>query len=167
MGNKYLTKNKKNVYMDDFKNLLSLEIDFWKIDNQELKDILININKNQNIQTLYSKFVDKSNAFDCSSYLTFTYSKKVELNVFRFLVPFFVNEYNFNSNRIISRCNYDFYQPKINLNYEKKSKKFGAGCVDNIDYFKINHIKISLESSSLKIHNEFWKDLKIKFNELT
>lgn len=166
MNNQYLTEYKKKIYMEDFKNLLLTDREFWKIDNDELKKILIHINTNPNIQTLYSKYTSSSKPTETSSYLTFAYSKKVELKIFRELIPFFMNNYNSNSTKYMSSCNYDFSLPKINLNFENKSEKFGIGCTDDINYFKINNIKINLESEFSKVHNDFWNDLKIKFNEL-
>lgn len=166
MNNQYLTKNRKETYMKDFNNLILLKKDFWEIDNLELKQILIDINKNPEVQTLYSKYSNSSNPNDTLSYLTFTYSKKIELKIFRNLIPFFINYYNLSSSRLVSTCDYDFYIPQNNKNFAPNSQKLGIKCTDDINYFKINHIKINLKSENTKNHINFWNDLRVKFDDL-
>ena len=51
----YLTRELKEYYITDFQKLLSFkDSEFWDID-EGLIDILIQINANTNVQTLYSK----------------------------------------------------------------------------------------------------------------
>lgn len=51
----YLTPELKEYYMNDFNNnVLKCEDEFWDLD-EGLQDILININKSDKIQTLYSR----------------------------------------------------------------------------------------------------------------
>jgi len=166
MTNKYLTKKRKEYYMIDFQNLLKFERDFWEVDNMDLKQILIDINQSPNIQTLYSKYSNKSNPNNNTSYLEFTYTSKIELTLFREIIPHFINYYNLNSTYYQSTCNYDFSLPKENNNFELDSPKFGINCTDDKDYFKINHLRIKLNSNMSKVHDDFWKDLKSKLTEL-
>ncbi len=166
MTNQYLTEKRKKWYMKDFYSLLKVERDFWKIDNSILKEILIEINENPNIQTLYSKYSDKNNPDDKSSYLTFAYTKKVELILFRNVIPHFIDFYNLKSSSNKSICNYDFFAPKENLNFDINSPKFGIKCTDDKNYFRINHIRLNLESYSSQTHKDFWDELKLKFSDL-
>ena len=166
MNNMYLTKVKKDWYMKDFRILLKSNKDFWKMDNEKLKAILIKINGNTNIQTLYSKHLDTNLNSNNNSYLEFSYTLKVELELFRFVIPHFIDTYNLNSNYGESVCNYNFYFPKENPNFKDNSIKFGINCIDNKNYFKINHIRINLENYNPKMHIEFWNDLKLKLSEL-
>ncbi|ESU26568.1 hypothetical protein FLJC2902T_25400 [Flavobacterium limnosediminis JC2902] len=157
---KYLDENLKKYYINDFNNLLKLEKYFWEIDNQTLKNVLCSINMNNSIQTLYSKYSNSQK--DKCSYITFCFTKNIELKLFREIIPYFIENYNFSDNS----CFYEFNFPKLNPNYEDNSIKFGIMCTDDIDYFNINHITITLESYNRKVHEDFWNDIKNKFVEI-
>jgi hypothetical protein len=79
----YLNSRLKKKYMDDFMNrVLPFDgTEAWKLD-RGLADILVSINKNSNIQTIYSKkdsFI--SPGFLHESYLEFCYTPEIELKV--------------------------------------------------------------------------------------
>jgi hypothetical protein len=162
MQNIYLDKAKKKYYMDDFNALLNLTIEFWKLDNG-LKDILIKINTNENIQTLYSKRHGLNDFFDDDSYLMFSYYEEVELQLFRFILPDLILRYN---NRPKSTLYYVFSFPNVNSNFADSTNNLGLGCTDDKNYFFINHLSIYLKSSVLDIHNEFWIELEDKLSNL-
>ncbi len=166
MRNSYLNKIRKKSYMKDFNNLLELELDFWELDSPELKEILRNINTNDFIQTLYSQSMPQGNPGKKTSYLTFAYNASVELEVFRNIIPHFIQNYNYNSGSKYAVCWYNFSLPKENENYNKGSKKLGLASTDNKNYFMINHIHLNLECENFQIHTEFWNDLNLKLSTI-
>ena len=162
MTNIYLTKQKKSYYSKDFESLLHCKDSEWGVDMQ-IKEILISINKNESIQTIYSKL----NKFELNmidndlSYLEFCYSENIELELFRNTIPFFISKYNVDCE---AQCYYLFNKPEKNINYIENAEKTGLGCLDDINYFNINNIGIYLRSKNKKIHTHFWNDLKVKLS---
>ena len=156
MNCKYLDPKLKERYMIDFKKLLSITKPTWKLD-PGLRDIFIKINSNEHIHTLYSKKHDINDLYKDDSYLKFCYSKEVEKNLFRSLLPELILNYNSLSDTILY---YEFYYPKKNPNYRESDNEIGLGCTDDKDYFCINHLGVYLKSSNMDTHNEFWEDLE-------
>lgn len=161
--NKYLTRELKNYYMSDFAILLSFKgSDFWDID-EGLEELLIQINKNIDFQTLYSKkFEIKPDSFsiECDSYLDLAYSKKAQEHLLSLL-----NDVIISSNCNNSQIWIENHPPCDNANYRKESN-FDIGCIKNPDYFRINHIRIKIESANIECHNLFWQNMESKFTEL-
>jgi ribosomal protein L33 len=166
MNEIYLTEELKKWYMDDFQNLLKIDKEFWEIDNADLKSILIKINQNESIQTIYSKYKNNSNFIDKLSYLKFCYTENIELKLFREIIPFFITKYNGEFEYSPSVCDYDFFLPKTNANFNENSSIHGMNCIDSNDYFKVNHISLNLETEKIDLHKEFWDDLTTKLYEL-
>lgn len=158
----YLDKAKKKNYMDYFRVLLNCKLEFWQLDFG-LQDILIQINANEYVQTLYSKKHGLNDLYDEDSYLKFCYYKEVELQLFRFILPDLILSYNCRPDTALY---YDFSFPKVNDNCMDDANKLGLGCTDDKDYFSINHLAIYLKSPDLEIHNKFWKDLEDKLSNL-
>lgn len=164
MNNIYLNPKLKTYYMEDFNKLIDIDRDFWKIENDFLKDRLLKINSNHNVQTLYSSF-ESQNQDDWTSYLQFAFTKKVENKIFRVVIPELLIAYNLNDdNECI--CYYNYYEPEINPNFKNRSEKFGMGCIDDKNYFKINRITIYLETYDNETRQNFWNDLEIALSEL-
>lgn len=142
----YLNLKTKTYYQEDFRKLLDEKDSFWKIDSAFLKSILISINRNQKLQTLYSKHDPKE-----ESYLFIAYSKDIELDLFRYRIP------------QILACNkfidYEYVAPRINLNREINNG-ISIGCVRDEDYFNIHHIRLGLTSSNPEEHAVFWSLLE-------
>lgn len=159
----YLTSELKSYYINDFNLVLSLSTDFWGIDNG-LKDILININKNSAVQTLYSKKHDfHKPSFEQQSYLKIAYTKEVELELFRFTIPEFLILFNTDE---YQKFSYFFEPPTLNANYRNGEINFNIGCIINEKYFFINTVKFELVSDQESIHNKFWKHLETKLSIL-
>jgi len=159
MENIYLEKALKSFYMQDFQKLLLDERDFWKIDSQFVREALIKINESVNVQTLYSASNKRAGSVLENNYLKFCYTKNVELKIFREIIPTLILRYNDLEND--SKCFYLFGEPKINLNSraEDNENKFGLGCIDDPNYFKVNHIQIFLECYHVNISKQFWLEL--------
>ncbi|MGE0076316.1 MAG: hypothetical protein AB7S48_00500 [Bacteroidales bacterium] len=162
LTNIYLDSQKKETYMDDFINLLDCKMEFWMLDDN-LTDVLTNINKNQYIQTLYSKRNNLNSSDSEESYLKFCYHQALELPLFGFVLRDLVLNFNRKPETILY---YDFSHPRENLNYSENTTKLGLGCTDNQNYFYINHISIFLESTDLNVHNDFWKELEHKLTTI-
>lgn len=130
----YLTKKRKKRYMEDFtNNVLKFDkIKIWKLD-EGLPEILSSINSNDYIQTLYSK-KDSFNKPDNQhlNYLEICYSSRVELSLFRNIIPIFfvdINKY------FESKFYYIFNLPRLNQNHLKHAEPSGLGCLDDKKYF--------------------------------
>jgi hypothetical protein len=151
----YLNAGLKQKYMDDFINRV-LPFDgpeAWKLDSG-LSEILASINKNSNIQTIYSKKDSfASPGFLHESYLEFCYSAEIELKLFREVIPAFNYDFNKEFNSLFY---YQFSYPRDNPNLKEQSFA-GLGCVDDEDYFRVNTIRLSLESPIRLNHENFWK----------
>ncbi len=148
------SKNKKS-YLIDFQKLLKEDSVFWSLDSELLIQSLVKINKNENVQSLYSKH-DKTG----ESYLFFAYSKDREEFLFKYTLPSILNR--FNTENI---CTYEFLGPRDNLNKQVNSE-IDLGAVRDPLYFKINHIRISLESDNEQVHEMFWKVLGLQLSQL-
>jgi hypothetical protein len=151
----YLDDRLKKKYMDDF---ISRVIPFdgseaWKLD-YGLADILLSVNKNSNIQSLYSKNDSFANpGFLHESYLEFCYTPEVELKLFREVIPAFNYDFNKEFNSLFY---YQFSYRRENPNLKEKGLS-GLGCVDDENYFMVNTIRLSLESPIKLNHENFWK----------
>ena len=148
------SKNKKS-YLIDFQKLLKEDSGFWSLDSDLLIRALMQINKNKNVQSLYSKH-DKTG----ESYLFFAYSKDREEFLFKYILPSILNRFNAEN-----KCFYEFLGPRDNLNIDVNSK-IVLGAVRDPLYFKINHIRLSLESESEQVHEMFWKVLGLQLSQL-
>ncbi|MDT0608028.1 hypothetical protein [Croceitalea rosinachiae] len=124
--------------------------EFWKID-EEIKNHLIEINKNNNIQSLYSKYGPTDRML--GSYLEIGYSKSAEDHLFKSIIP----EILFEFNALRGQCIYEFNYPRDNANYNG-DRELGFSCTDNSEHFRINTIKISYKSYGQN-HLEFWSYL--------
>ncbi|MBF6639852.1 hypothetical protein IVB69_00015 [Flavobacterium sp. J49] len=162
MNDIFLNSKLKLYYMKDFEKLLQDERDFWKIDNEFLKEILKEINSNSKVQTLYSKYGEQK-LLGSESYLQFAFSKDVQDKIFRLLIPNLLFTYNYDFK---SYCYYEYREPSKNNNYKLEREKFGFNCVDDENYFMINSIKIYLKTRDNIIKEKFWKDLEKMLKEL-
>ena len=142
----YLTKEKKEWYMQDFEVLI-LKEDLDK----EIIEHLKYINKSDEIQTLYSAFFARRN----ESYLKICFTENVEpkiKNCFYLLQ----REYN---NSVREECNVRFLEPQNNLMYDPEYPK-GILYYDSPDFLRIKHSKIQFISESYKRHMNYWNSLK-------
>jgi hypothetical protein len=160
MRNIYLTKNRKQKYLNDFVNnvLPFNKIPAWTLDNG-LENSLIKINGNDHIQSICSKrnpFINQS-SIRHESYIEFCYSSEIELILFRDFLPKMIFEFNKNFESILF---YDFNLPRQNSNFSKGRRHIGLGCLDDEKYFFINTIRISLESENIQIHTDFWNKIE-------
>ena len=165
MNDIYLTKELKEYYLDDFvRNLIPCANPSWKLDGNLLSS-LKKINVNPNIQTLYSKRSSFTNPIDNSSYLEFTYFREVELVIFREIFPPFVTI--FNDGSYGTKCIYAFNPPMDNSVFsETTDSSCLIGCRVNPDYFRVNHVKITLEANDPNLHEKFWKRLEEELSAL-
>lgn len=151
----YLDNRLKEKYMDDFINrvLPFNESEAWKLD-EGVAEILISVNRNPNVQTLYSKKDSfASPGFLHESYLEFCYTPEIELKLFREVIPAFNYDFNKEFNSLFY---YQFSYPRENPNVQEHGR-CGLACVDDKDYFRINTIRLSLESPIKLNHENFWK----------
>lgn len=150
----FLTPHLKDYYMNDFNNLLTIEDGFWALDNGFLKEKLIKINSNSLVQTLYSKYGNQG-PDDSVSYLEFAFCKTVEKKIFRSILPNILCKFN-SIGMELSNCIYQYSVPRDNGNYRPGSERRGMACQDGENYFRINTMKISMESYDINAKNKFW-----------
>jgi hypothetical protein len=155
----YLNRELKEKYSRDFiSNVITFDsLEAWKLD-EGLHDILREINENEHISTIYSKRCYVAIP-DCQplSYLEFCYSQNIELKLFRELIPSMFYQMDPLDG---TRFYYDFNFPRNNPNFSEAREKTGLGCLDDEDYFRINTIRLSLESSLPEAHFHFWEAIK-------
>jgi hypothetical protein len=162
----YLSNNLKKKYMHDFlENVLHYNKDnIWKLD-AGLDEILISVNRNPNIQSLYSRKDSFSQAdFLHESYIELCYSRYLELLLFREVIPSFNYDFIKDSQSLFY---YQFNYPRQNPNYSPGSETAGMGCIDDENYFQINTIRLILESPIKSIHEKFWIRVRNSLSVLT
>ena len=157
----YLTSDLKKYYLEALTETENTNNEFWKIETGII-DNLKKINENGNVQTLYSKSAENSKSFSRESYLVIAYTQKVELTIFRKIIPYFM--YNYND--YDSSCYYSFNEPYINKERIDTTGVLNLKCVDDPNYFNINNIRITLKNNSLKLHIQFWEELTKSLTEL-
>lgn len=157
MDNIYLSASTKASYQRDFiENVLSETHEGWKL-SSFIVDHLVELNKSNDVQPLYSKFPDNSLSLSRNeSYLEIAYAENVELKLFRETLPTLLIKHNDNG----SKLNYLFHEPRDNANYRDGARNFKMGCLTNPDYFRINHVRISFYNDYKENHVRFWDDLK-------
>lgn len=158
--NAFLTKEKKEYYMRDFQKVLTYKgIDFWDLD-EGISDILIKINNNPNLQTLYSKKfeLNKGSTGFRKSYLQICYLchlKDKLLTALKEIQQLLQDEVKI------------FDEPSCHENTNKTSEStLGLGCFDDKEYFNICSYKIILQSYNINSHNTFWNLLELKLQNL-
>lgn len=164
MENIYLTAGSKEKYMHDFSNnvLLFNRDESWKLD-PGLAEILTSVNRNSCIQTLYSK-KDHFTSVEYlhESYLEFCYSKDVELEIFRKVIPSLNLDFIREAKSIFF---YTFSFPRENPNISMGLS--GMGCLDDPEYSRINTIRLTLESPIKLMHDKFWSTIGDYLGKLT
>lgn len=167
---KFLTPELKNSYMRDFnENVLTCTHSQWKLD-EGVKDILIEINKNSNIQTLYSKRnqgapsrgTHPKKLFKASnwvSYLVLTISEQIPLNDFLPFEKHCIKKYGNKFILIASRQAEPISDDLIKL-------PVYMSCTKNKEHWNICNIWISIDSKNVNDHNEFWSDIEKYLTQL-
>lgn len=148
-SNFYLTEQHKSKYMLDFEKVRSSK--FWPLDDG-IESFLVNINSNSNIQTLYSKKCQCNNWADNKSYLEFCYSEKCEQIIFRKVIPELLFIFSKDDDKFL----YSYSLPSRNANYKEGKQEVGIGCIDDKEYFLINHFKFEFFSEEKEKHDNFW-----------
>ncbi len=161
----YLTDELKTKYQEDFVfNVLENKIEFWRLD-EGLGGILKEINKNKNIQTLYSKkWQPSSMSATHDSYLKVCFKEEIELKIFRKLIPFLLARHNDKYNN--SSFNYTYNLPSDNANHSEKPSRINLACIYDKDYFRINNIRFDFEGMTEVGHEKFWDDIKTQLSKI-
>ena len=159
---KFLTPERKSYYMNDFQNkVLVYHEDFWKLDDG-LPDLLIRINANPKIQTLYSqKYSSGKMTNTGTSYLQFTYTEEIEGKLFKEQLPQIMSSFNYDED---IQCYYSFEYPQKESDCDEV--KIQLGCVKDPDYFDINVIDLHFRCFDPNEHNRFWEDITERLSSL-
>lgn len=145
---KNLTPELKAYYMADFEqNVLNCDDDFWQLD-YGLKDLLININRSPNIQTLYSRKRNDKNDTNIYSFLWILISEDVsDAKVNNFI-------------RDAKSKLYDFSCQPVKRITQNKEKHIKMNCINDSKYFKNGAIMIQVVTPEQNEHHVFWKLIK-------
>jgi hypothetical protein len=143
---KYLTPELKKYYMDDFNNnVIKCTHEYWGLDDGLLK-ICIDINKNPNVQTVYSKKYQAKINEQPISYLWILFSKQTDTDKI---------------NKFIRECKSKFkyflfeYEQKPNPIVNTKTGVKNL-CLNDPNYLEHGFINILIHSEKLKDHKAFW-----------
>ena len=141
----YLTPELKAYYQKDFtENVLPCTDKNWKL-HKDLGDLLIQINKNDNIQTIYSKKSDRSAE---ASYLYFSANKVGEKQLIELAIKL--------TNQV--KDSYFMIMPPNNKGFG--DERVVMGCNTNKDFFNVKVFAFQVDSKNLKDHKQFWNILK-------
>lgn len=139
----HLTPELKAYYMQDFNdNVLTCTDDFWKLDDN-LRELLININKSQNVQTLYSRRMNSTQDPNKVSMLYVMYSVKTPIKTFKAFKKEIQKVPSFRGG----------YVNKLHVDMDMSVK---MGCMNNKNYFKHGVLMLTMKSEDLKEHELFW-----------
>jgi hypothetical protein len=139
----YLTPELKKYYMQDFNdNVLTCTDDFWKLDDN-LRDLLIKINKSQNVQTLYSRRMNSTQDPNKVSMLYVLYSVKTPIKTFKAFKKEIQKVPSFRGG----------YVHKLNVEMDMS---INMGCMNDKKYFNKGALMLTMMSEDLKEHELFW-----------
>ncbi|TNE78775.1 MAG: hypothetical protein EP332_13450 [Bacteroidetes bacterium] len=156
----YLSPELKAYYMADFDYLLKEERDlYWQLD-AGIQEVLVAINENPGLQSLYSKLfqADKDGFIEPISYLRLAFIPELEKKVQNVYIE------------LIQALDGREAQVTISLEDGMENRIFKAdspmGCKNNPEYFRIKHFYIELRSDQEEWHRQFWDLLDEKLAAL-
>ena len=147
----YLTSELKKYYLLDFEQVLLLHDPFWGIPEPFLRLVLSEINTSEDIQTLYSKLKKEDIEEDEESYLVIAYSKRCEQVLHKKLNQL---ASSLSKNQLIV----EQLPPSENLNLGPENYDIGA--INNPNYFKLHHVRITFLAENYETHCLFWQRIK-------
>ena len=154
MNNYYLTPDKKKYYSTDFvENVLTETNESWKI-NDSIRTYLIDLNNCHRLQPIFSKFPDLGTLID-DSYLEIAYTNQIESKLKQETIPHLKLSWN----KTAENFSFSFSGPKTNTLIRPEKSKMKMECLNNPDYFKINHFRFTFINSNIDKHIEFWEEL--------
>lgn len=154
MDDIYLNPELKEYYKNDFiENVLKVEDSFWGVP-VGIVDMLKQLNDSENIQPLYSCYPD--NPSKKNGYLLFAYNHEVENVINTTVIPELTQ-----SLKEIKHGKFTsvLSKPRSNENYRGGKSKYKMGCIDNPDYFLINHYEFNFEADGRHSQNIFWNEM--------
>lgn len=157
MIHKYLDSKLKKYYLDGLKEASNHSDRFHCLDDNVISH-LNKININDSIQTIYSKRKGLNKHYDSESYLWFCYVEALETVLKNQVEQWFENECFRDS------VEFTFELQSYNKNYD--GTVHGLKCLDDKDYFRVNHVQIHLFSHELIHHQRFWEILADRLSGL-
>ena len=150
--------------MDDFNTkVLTCTDDFWGI-SSGLKDILIAINENPKVQSLYSHKETSDEWIPKPSYIVLAFTQDIELTIFREIIPYFQTCFNADND---CRFNYLYSYPIVKDKVKETNGANDLASLTDKEYWRINNIRFELTSNAKDINDKFWRDIQTKLSELT
>ncbi|TAI48991.1 hypothetical protein [Flagellimonas allohymeniacidonis] len=162
MTRHYLDIGLKKYYDRAYQEVKTSGNVFWSLD-EGLAPFLEEINSNEHIQTIYSKRGPYMGGFKLYSYVAIAYSQKVELSLFRNVIPIFISKYNELRD---GECIYEYRKPYKREDKEKDVEVLDLMCIKDPNYFNVHHIRLELKGIGHNTHNEFWVDLAKYLSEI-
>jgi|GEM_PF-1813341 len=156
----YLTPDLKIYYQKDLEEaVIPLSDDFWRFD-EELHDLVNLVNSHEGMQTIYSRAYspDRSGLdLDPTSYLKIAFAKDKRMELGRKLMQVYDAVNGEHSPVTLSE-----EAPQENKNFTPDSA-INIGCLTNPNYFRVWHFHLSLRSTDLSHHTQFWNLLEEAF----
>jgi hypothetical protein len=141
----YLTPKLKEYYQKDFfDNVLTCTDEEWML-HPKLIDLCQQINKNEHIQTIFSR---KADIFEKRSYLYFS-ADEIGAKILEKLANKFNDKFDY----------FDFFVNKPKK-HKTKNLSLKMGCISNEDYFNIDVYCFEYYEPNKREHKKFWKFIK-------
>jgi len=148
----YLTPERKEMYMKDFKeNVLTCKDEYWQLD-KDIEDTLIAINQHQDRQTLYSR----------------CYTSKSEDAPLSYLMLSITSDYEPKLNKIVNTLKQK-YNKEFRFDVELPTRFLGdtnnplashLSCNTNEEHFNTSVFSLQFYTNKIKKHKEFWLEIK-------
>ena len=146
----YLTKEMKEYYMNDFtNNVVNCSDKYWGLD-KGLLEICTEINKNKNVQTVYSKKYSGKHSCNPISYLWILISEDADVDK--------INKFIRECQSKIEKFEFMHYSAPEPIKNERKD--IVNLCVTDPKYLQHGYISVSMCSEKLKDHKFFWETIK-------
>ncbi len=142
----YLTKEIKEYYMNDFtNNVVNCSDEYWGLDEGVL-DICTEINKNNNVQTLYSKKYSGGKGSDIS-YLWILYGKDVSVNE--------INEFVKECESKLDLFLFEYCEAPEPIISDRED--IANLCLADPKYLQYGFVNMMMGSFDVEQHNLFWE----------
>jgi len=144
----YLTKEIKEYYMNDFtKNVVNCSDKYWGLDKGLLK-ICTDINKNNNVQTVYSRRYS-GGKYRQNSYLWILISESVLEET--------IDKFYYDCKTKLKSIGIECYEPPEPIINNRED--ITNLCLTDPNYLQHGFISITLYSNKLKDHKFFWEKI--------
>jgi hypothetical protein len=160
MNDPYLDEAKRKFYDKALAHIRACGDKFWDLDDN-LDNHIDNINRNDNVRTMYSRRGKNRTGFGLESYLTICYTQEIENKIKDEFVPR-LNSY-FADNKQCSFVTY-YNPPRVDIDNEEAAEFLKY--IEHPDYWNILNLKLELKGGNSEEHDKFWNLLSGTLSKL-